>query len=79
MLEDIACRSKQETARAGCRIDDGGVGLRAHDLDNGIDEDARREILAGAGFGILGIFFEQAFIDVALDVGLERGPRLLVY
>jgi len=52
--------------------------LRAHDLDDGVDQDARREVLAGAGLGILRILFEEAFVDIALDVGAEGAPGFLV-
>lgn len=32
------------------------------------------EILAGAGFGVLGVLFEDALVDVALGVGVEHHP-----
>ncbi|MBI4874783.1 MAG: hypothetical protein HY822_09140 [Acidobacteria bacterium] len=37
-----------------------------------------REVLAGAGLGVLGLLFEQAFVDTALDVAAERAPWFLV-
>jgi hypothetical protein len=52
--------------------------LRAHDGDDGVDQDTGREVLAGAGFGILRVFFEQPFVDVALDVGAEGAPGFLI-
>jgi len=55
-----------------------GSRLRAHHCDNGVDQEARREVLASAGLGILRVLFEQAFVDVAFDVGSERAPRFLV-
>jgi hypothetical protein len=47
-------------------------------LNDGVDQDAGREVLACAGLCILRVLFEQAFVDVALDVGAERAPRFLV-
>ena len=78
VLEDVAGGGKKKTASARGGIDDSGSGLRAHDLDDGIDQDAGREVLAGAGLGVLGVLFEQTFVDIALDVGAERAPRFLV-
>jgi hypothetical protein len=67
VLEDVAGGRKQEATGTGGGIDDGGSRLRTHDLDDGVDQDARREVLTGAGFRILGVFFEQAFVDIAFD------------
>ena len=53
-------------------------GCGAHDFDNGVNQDARSEVLTGAGFGILRVLFEQAFVDVTLDIGAESAPRFLV-
>ena len=78
MLQDVAGGSQQKTAGARGGIDDGEARSRPHRIHDGIDQDARREILAGAGLGILRVLFEQAFVDVAFDVGRERAPRLLV-
>ena len=78
VLDDVAGRGEEKTTGAGGGVNDGGSRLRAHDFDDGVDQDARREILAGAGLGVLGILFEQTFVDVALDVGAERAPRFLI-
>jgi len=78
VLEDVAGGGKEKTTGAGGGINDGGSRLRAHDFNDGVDQDTGREVLAGAGLGILGVLFEQAFVDVALDVGAERAPGLLV-
>lgn len=40
---------------------------------HGLDERAWREVLAGAGLGVLGVLFADALVDVALGVGVERG------
>jgi len=69
-LENVGGGGEKESAGSGRGINDCGAGLRAHDLDDGIDQDARGEVLAGAGLGVLGVLFEQAFVDIALD-----GPR----
>ena len=78
VLEDVAGGGKEKPAGAGGGINDGGSRLRAHDFNDGVDQDAGSEVLAGAGLGILGVLFEQTFVDVALDVGAERAPGLLV-
>ena len=78
VLEDVAGGREEKTSGAGGWIDDGGSGLGAHDLDDGVDQDARREILAGPGLGVLGVLFEEAFVDVALDVGAQRAPGFLI-
>jgi hypothetical protein len=59
---------------AGGGIDDGGPRLGARDFDDGIDQDAGSEVLAGAGLGVLGVPFEQALVDIALHVGAEGAP-----
>jgi hypothetical protein len=78
LLDDVAGGGEEKTAGARGGIDNCGPRLRAHDGDDGVDQDARREVLAGAGFGILRVLFEQALVDVALDVGAERAPRFLI-
>src|ERR1017187_2066667 len=78
VLQDVAGGGKQKAAGAGRGIDDRGSRLRAHDFDDGIDEDTRREVLAGAALGVLGVLFEQAFVDVAFHVGAESAPGFLI-
>jgi hypothetical protein len=68
---------EEKTAGARGGIDDGGLRLRAHDFDDGVDQDSGREVLACAGLCALRVLFEQTFVDVALDVGAERTPGLL--
>ncbi len=75
--EDVVGGRKKKAAGAGGGIDDGGSRLGTHDLDDGVDQDTRREVLAGSGLGVLGVLFEEAFVDIALYVGAERAPRFL--
>jgi hypothetical protein len=49
-----------------------------HDVDERADERARGEVLAGAGFHVFGVLLEEAFVDVAFDVGIEDGPGFFV-
>jgi hypothetical protein len=39
---------------------------------------ARREVLPGPALGVLGVAFEQTLVGVALDIGVEREPALVV-
>lgn len=78
VFEDVTGGRKKKAPGARRGIDDGGPWLRAHCLDDGVDQSARREILAGAGLGILRVLFEQAFVDIPLDVGAKRAPGFLV-
>ncbi len=57
---------------------DGLFGLRIDDLDHGLDQRARGEVLAGARLDVLGVAGEQAFVDVVLDVDGEAEPGLAV-
>ena len=58
LLDDVAGGGEEKAAGARGGIDDCGPGLRTHDGDDGVDQDARREVLAGAGFGVLGVLLE---------------------
>ena len=62
--------------QAGSQIVMPGCG--PHDLDDRPDQRPRREVLAGAGLDVLGVLLEQPLVGVALDVGVERQPRLAV-
>ena len=62
VLEDVAGRRKKKSARTGGGVDDGGSGLRAHDRDDGVDQNAGREVLACAGFRILRVLVPD-FVD----------------
>src|SRR2546423_13865103 len=71
-------RGEQKAASAGSRVADGLTGLRAHDFDEGTNERARREVLACAALGVFGVLLQQAFVDFAFDVYVQRLPRLAV-
>lgn len=68
----------EETARAASGIADREVWPNArigfHAADDGLDQDARREILAGAFLPFAGGFFEQALIRLRLYVHIKAGP-----
>ena len=53
-------------------------GLRLQAGDHRPDQRPRREVLAGAGLGVSAPFCSRALVGVALHVGVDRGPRLLV-
>jgi hypothetical protein len=52
--------------------------LRPHDLDDGPDQRAWGEVLAGASLDVLGVLGEQALVGVAFDIGIQAGPLLAV-
>jgi hypothetical protein len=49
-----------------------------HHIHDGFDERTRGEVLARAGLGILGILFEQAFVDLAFDIDIQPDPGFAV-
>jgi len=61
------------------RVGDGPARLGRDAGDHGLDEGPQREILARAGLGVLGAFFDDAFVDVALRVGIEGRPGDVVH
>jgi hypothetical protein len=78
MLGQVIMRRQQEAARAAGGIADGLARLRGHHVHHGGDERARREVLARAAFHVLGVLLQQAFVGIALHVGGQAGPLLLV-
>ena len=78
MLHHIVVRREQKAAGAAGRVAHGLAGLRGHDIHNRLDQRARGEVLAGAGLGVLGVLFQQAFVGIALHVGAHRHPGFLV-
>ena len=78
MLGDVVVGGEQEAAGAAGGVADGEAGGGAHDVDDGLDERAGGEVLARAGLGILGVLFEQAFVDFALDVQVHADPGFAV-
>jgi hypothetical protein len=69
---------EKEAAGAASGIADRLPGPGRHDLDDGGDERAGGEVLAGAALHVSGVFFEQALVGVALHIGVEHRPRFLV-
>src|SRR5665213_3288756 len=69
---------QQEPARAAGWITDLSTRLRIDDFDDGVDERTWREVLAGAGFDLGGVAFEQSFIDCSFHVDFEAKPCLPV-
>ncbi len=67
---------EQESGGAAGGVADGLPRPRVHHIDASLDDGARGEILAGAGFGVGGGALQQAFVDRALHVGAEGGPGL---
>ena len=75
----------QEAAGAGGRVLDDVVQRGFHHRHHAVDQRARREVLAGAGFLFVGVLFQQAFVQVAqvfavhavpvelVDLGYQRG------
>jgi hypothetical protein len=70
--------TQEEAARATGRVADGVVRVGLHHIDDGADQLPRREILAGALGRLLGALGQEALVDVALHIGLQRQPLLLV-
>ena len=71
-------RHQQEAPRATGGVHDGVLDGRLHDVDDGLDEGARGEVLASAGALVGGALAQQLFVGVALDVGARATPVLLV-
>ena len=69
---------EEEAAGAAGGVADGLAGLRGHDIDNGGDEGAGREVLTCAAFDVGGVLFEETLVGVALEIGVEGGPGFLV-
>jgi hypothetical protein len=71
---DVVVRGEQEAARATGRVGDALAGLRGNAVHHGLDERARREVLACAALGVLRVLFQQALIGIALHVGAQNRP-----
>lgn len=50
---------------AGGRVLDRLARLRLDAADDAVDQRARSEVLAGTGFGLAGVLFQQAFVEIA--------------
>ena len=77
VLLDVAVRGEQEAAGAAGRVGDDFAGLRLDAVHDGIDERARREVLARAALDVLGVALQQPLVRVALDVGAHPAPVLV--
>ncbi len=62
---DVGIGRDEEAGGAGGGVLNDLAKLRLEALDHGVDQGARGEVLAGAGFGLVGVLFEQAFVEVA--------------
>ena len=60
------------------RVADGDARRGAHDVHHGLDQRARREVLARARLDVLGVLFQQPLVDLALDVHVQADPGLAV-
>jgi hypothetical protein len=72
--DEVVVGGEEEAAGAAGRVGDGLAGERTDAFDHGFDQRARGEVLAGAGLGVLGVAFEQVFVDGAFSVGAEHDP-----
>ena len=78
VLHHIVVRRQQKAAGAAGRVGDGLAGPGRHDIDDGLDQRTRREVLARAGLGVLRVLLQQALVGVALHIGAHRHPGFLV-
>src|SRR5262249_39966209 len=77
--EQVVVAGEEKAAGAAGRISDSFAGLGPDAFDHNSDQGARREILARAGFGVLGVFLQQAFVDFAFGVGAKDDPLGFVH
>jgi hypothetical protein len=75
--EVVDGREEEATGAAG-RVGDGLHRLGAHAFHHGLDQGARREVLARAALGVLGVLLQEALVDVALHIGAQQHPALAV-
>ncbi|MNV66347.1 hypothetical protein D3C71_1590950 [compost metagenome] len=73
---DVVVRRKQKAARATGRVANALGGQRRNAVDHGLDECARREILARAAFGVLRVLLQQALIRIAFHICAQNCPGL---
>ena len=71
---DEVVGGQEETARAAGRVGDELGRFGPYAFDHGADEGARREILPGTRFGVLGVSLQQIFVNIAFDVGNHGDP-----
>ena len=75
-IHSCAASRKPPVPHAGSATVSPGLGLQAR--DHRPDQRPRREVLAGARLRVLGALLQQPLVGVALEVGVDRGPGLLV-
>ena len=78
VVDDVVVGREQKAAGAAGRVADGLAGLGRDDIDHGLDQRPRGEVLAGAGLGVLGVLLQQPLVGIALDVGAHHRPVFLV-
>jgi len=78
IAREVVVRGEEEPAGAAGGVADGHARLRLHHLDHGLDERARREVLARAGLDVFGVLLEEPLVGVPLHVGVEGHPLLAV-
>ena len=87
MLAQVAVGGDEEAAGTGRRVLDDVVECRLHHRDHAVDQRSWREVLAGAGFLLVGVLLQQPFVEIAepflpcavpvelVDLGHQRGER----
>ena len=87
VLAQVVVGRDQKTAGACCGVLDDVFQFRFHHRDHAVDQHARGEVLACAGFLFVGVLFQQAFVKVAqafltgavpiefVDFAHQRGKR----
>ena len=78
MVDYVVVSRQQEASGAAGGVTDGGAGLRAHDVHDGLNQRTRREVLSCAGLHILRVALQQRLIGIALHVGAKGHPILAV-
>jgi hypothetical protein len=79
VLHEVIVGGEEEAAGAAGGVGDGFARLGRDAGDHGFDERAGREVLAGARLCVFGVLFEDAFVDVALRIGVEGDPGDIVH
>lgn len=65
MLADVIVGDDQKAARSRRRVLNKVRDIRLHYRDHRFDQRPRREVLARAGFFLVGVFLQQAFVQIA--------------
>jgi hypothetical protein len=78
VLGHMVVRGKQKAAGAAGRVANRLARLGRDAVHHGLDQRARREVLAGAALGVLRVLLQQALVGVALHVGAHGRPVLAI-